>query len=573
MRSVLRLRGRSAAPVVLALAVAALLASCTAMAQGKVEQIRQVTIGRNAEFRVNGKPFLPIAVWLADPRYFGAIKGTNVNTLMGYAGESEPGKIVAYAEAAWAMGLYFVAPYDRGLPAQDYRSLVSSPNLLGWIQDDEPDLTRTVSDADVAPAAHMRVNRRTPFASLVDGDTSSWTVIEPVVGGEFTVRLKRPVTVQSLAVWQTISEGLAVAKGVTFLGDGKEILRATLENRTGQQKLDLKQPATFKELTLRFTSQYDLPGNQGYASLSEVEAFDDAGNDVLLSRPRKEPRATPGEMRAAYRDIRAADHTRPVFMTLTSAFMRNDTTWDPARKEQMYPALAKAADVLGFDTYPISGSGFPGRLHDVADGTADLRALAGPGKPIYAWIETNKGSQWMTPSLQPDVRPEHTRAEVWMAIIQGAKAIGYFTHKWFDPDGTANYSSFAPSTEMQAELERLNDQLTRLAPAIVADPAGVRVQVSMSDDLLCHAKATEFGGALYIFAQNIDLGKEAATLRQFDPISPRSGKGTITVEGLKAGTEIQVVDENRTIKAEAGGFTDGFGPLAEHIYRIPWRRK
>ena len=38
--------------------------------------------------------------------------------------------------------------------------------------------------------------------------------------------------------------------------------------------------------------------------------------------------------------------------------------------------------------------------------------------------------------------------------------------------------------------------------------------------------------------------------------------------GLKAGEKIEVVDENRTIGAEAGQFGDDFGPLAEHVYRI-----
>lgn len=549
------------------------LGACMAVAAQELPPVQQVTIGRNAELRVNGKPFLPIAVWLADPQYYAAIKAANVNTLMGYYDGSKAGEIVAYGQEGWKAGFYFVASDNPTLPVADYQKLAASPNLLGWIQDDEPDLARNVSDADVAPAAHMRVNGRTPFASLVDGDTSSWTVVEPVVGGEFTIRLKKPATVQSLAVWQTISEGLAVAKGVVFLADGKEILTATLENKAGQQKFDLKQPVTFRALTLKITSEYDIPGNQGYASLSEVEAFDKEGKDVLLSRPRKEPRATPEAMMADYRAIRAIDRTRPVLMTLTSAFMRNDTTWDPTRKERMYPALAKAADVLGFDTYPIFGYGFPGRLHDVADGTADLRVLAGPGKPIYAWIETNKGSQWMTPALQPDVRPEDTRAEVWMAIIQGARAIGYFTHKWFDPDGTPNYSSFAPSREMQAELKRLNDQLTRLAPAILADRPTVSIGMSMSEDLPCHLKATQLDGDLYIFAQNIDLGKDAAKLQQFDPISPRSGQGTITVVGLKAGTQVEVVDEHRGITAEEGQFTDDFGPLAEHVYRVPWGRR
>ena len=42
----------------------------------------------------------------------------------------------------------------------------------------------------------------------------------------------------------------------------------------------------------------------------------------------------------------------------------------------------------------------------------------------------------------------------------------------------------------------------------------------------------------------------------------------MTVEGLKAGTSIQVIDEQRTIKTVAGKFTDDFAPLSEHIYRL-----
>jgi hypothetical protein len=47
-----------------------------------------------------------------------------------------------------------------------------------------------------------------------------------------------------------------------------------------------------------------------------------------------------------------------------------------------------------------------------------------------------------------------------------------------------------------------------------------------------------------------------------------AGKATITVEGLKAGTSIEVIDEHRSIKAAAGKFTDTFAPLGEHIYRL-----
>ena len=77
-----------------------------------------------------------------------------------------------------------------------------------------------------------------------------------------------------------------------------------------------------------------------------------------------------------------------------------------------------------------------------------------------------------------------------------------------------------------------------------------------------------FSNHLFIFALNSDLGEGAKDAKQFDPIHPRSGKAVFTIEGLKAGTKIEVIDENRTIIAEKGSFSDNFEPLAEHIYRV-----
>jgi hypothetical protein len=133
--------------------------------------------------------------------------------------------------------------------------------------------------------------------------------------------------------------------------------------------------------------------------------------------------------------------------------------------------------------------------------------------------------------------------------------------------------SFAPKEDpaMQAELKRLNAQITRLSSAILADAAKARIEMKLAGDgadLPSHFKATRLGRDLYIFAQNTDLGPDPEKLEQFDPIKPRAGKATISVEGLKAGAKIEVVDENRSIPAEAGKFSDDFAPLTEHVYKI-----
>ena len=87
----------------------------------------------------------------------------------------------------------------------------------------------------------------------------------------------------------------------------------------------------------------------------------------------------------------------------------------------------------------------------------------------------------------------------------------------------------------------------------------------------CHRNlctVDKFNGSTWIFALNMDLGPGAEKAKQFDPIYPRSGQATFIVPGLKKGTRIEVVDEQRTIIAEKGKFTDEFAPLAEHIYKI-----
>jgi hypothetical protein len=286
--------------------------------------------------------------------------------------------------------------------------------------------------------------------------------------------------------------------------------------------------------------------------------------------PRKQddgtyaPKRTVDEVVAQFKRIKAADTSRPVFVTFTTQYMKQKVgKYDRATQKRLYPAYVEACDVAGFDEYPIYGSGHASRLNWPAYATTQLREIAGPERPIYAWIETAKGSKWMTYSKQPDVLPRHTRFEVWGVIINGATAIGYFTHVW-----RPEFKEFAPDAAMQAELARINSQITRLAPAILAPKAKAAIGMKMSDSMECHFKATERGGEVTLFAQNRDLGPGAASAKQFQPIKPRGGKATFTVAGLKAGTTIEVLDENRSITAADGSFVDEFGPLAEHIYRL-----
>lgn len=499
--------------------------------------IRTVEVGANREIRVNGQPFLPIMSWLQSPTRYGQLRSVGINTFCGNW-KTPAGKMLQSARAAGGYGVY----------AFDAKA-IGDPNLLAWLHGDEPDLPRKVYDAKVTCSKNMQINRSNPLEKMFDGVWHSWSVLDPLVGAEVTVELPGPVTVRRISVFVTISKGLAVAKDVRFLADGQDILAAALKAAKGEQAFALSKPATFRRLTLRVISA--TQGSNAWGSIGEVKAFDAAGKNVLLSPPRNVPRMTPAELAKQFAAIKQADATRPVFVTFTSYFMRQFDKYGEAERGKLYAEWVKSCDVAGFDVYPIYGWNRPDWIDYVARGTAQLRRIAGPKRPLYAWIETCKGGKYIAYDRQIDVLPRHTRAEVWMALIQGATAIGYFTHAW-----KPTFTEFNCTAPMQRELKRLNEQMTRLAPAILAAPATTKVSMSLSGPGARHVKATSHDGAVYVFAQSLE--------RQGDPRT-----ATFTVEGLKAGQTIEVIDEDRKLNADAAGrFTDTFRPLQEHIYRI-----
>jgi len=506
----------------------------------KMSPIEKVEIRSNRAIYVNGKPFFPLMAWLQSPQNFPAAKSCGMNATAGYwsrsGGTRDPkGYLDLVAEA----GLYGIMPFDE--------SLKDHPALLGYIHGDEPDLPRQVSDADVEPAAPLRINPSNPLWKMVDGDTFSWSVLDPLEGASVKIKLKEPVTVESLAVWLTVSEGLAVAKEIAFEAEGKEILRTTVAAKRGRQKFALSRPATFRELTMRILSVQ--PGQNVWGSFGEIEGFDKAEKNVLLSPPHQVPRAMPAKTLREFQTIKAADPSRPVFMTLTGHFHPFFKKYDDEQRK-MYPEYIKATDIIGYDIYPIYGWNKPEWIHLVHEATDLLVGMAGP-RPVYAWIETSKGGQWTGPlENQKEVTPTHIRAEVWMAICRGATAIGYFTHIW-----KPSYQQFGVPPANREALAQINAQITRLAPAILGDDPKRAVSIRGENAVKLDAMARQKDGDLYIFTVNFDEAQRKTT-------------ATIKVEGLKAGTEIAVVDEGRTIRSDEGSFSDTFEPLAVHIYRI-----
>ncbi|MCX6903270.1 MAG: hypothetical protein NTW03_07295, partial [Verrucomicrobia bacterium] len=322
---------------------------------------------RDRAFYINGQPFFPLMAWLQDARNLRQVKECGMNATAGYWGGAGGAENVAeYMTVVAKTGLYGVMPF--------HKALKGNPSVLGYIHDDEPDLSHQVSDARVEADPALHVNPKNPLWRLLDGDLNSWTVLDPMENASLTIHLPKPVTVERLGVAVTVSKGLALPTEIIFTAEGKQLLKAKLTGAKGLQKFDLPQPATFKDLALKVTAV--TPGDQPWGSLGEIAGFDHAGTNVMFCPPRREPRAYPEKSLAQYRIIKAADPARPVFMTLTAEFLPFFKKWTEPQYA-MYPEYIKATDVVGYDIYPIYGWNKPEWIYLGHDATAALTKLAG----------------------------------------------------------------------------------------------------------------------------------------------------------------------------------------------------
>jgi hypothetical protein len=211
-------------------------------------------------------------------------------------------------------------------------------------------------------------------------------------------------------------------------------------------------------------------------------------------------------------------------LTLTNHFYSRTATLAAGRG--IYPGLIAKSDVVGFDLYPLQEFCKFDWLPDVTAAQRELVRLAG-ARPTFQWIETRT---WKCHQPQLRVTPATVRAESWLSVIGGARGIGFFPADW-DP-------ALTPA------IKRIAEEAAALGGALLA----ADVPASASAPVLAAARTLH--GAFYVIAVN-----------------PRrtSTRAALTVPGLdgRAGT---VLGEGRTVNASGDGFSDGFAPLAAHLY-------
>lgn len=275
----------------------------------------------------------------------------------------------------------------------------------------------------------------------------------------------------------------------------------------------------------------------------------------------------PATVVSTYKSMVAADPTRPVYVNLGQGVAAD--TWygrgNRTNHPEDYPLYAQGGDILSFDVYPMnvfavaeSAQDWKRAFHDtvaqniwyVANGVDRLRSWSNQKKPVWAWIETTNFNGEAGFALTPDL----VTAEVWMAIIHGARGIGYFCHV-FSPSFIE--AGLLADAAMTARVGAINAQIQGLAPVLnTQSVANGVVTVSSNAAVPIDTMLKRLGSNTYLFAVGM---------------RPAATTATFTLRGISGDPKVEVVGEGRILDATHGVLSDAFTAHAVHIYRLAHR--
>lgn len=265
-----------------------------------------------------------------------------------------------------------------------------------------------------------------------------------------------------------------------------------------------------------------------------------------------DPCRDPADIIRDYQKIRKKDPSRPVYLNVGRGVAY--TNWVGRGvcrgRTDMYMVdnngYLKGCDIASFDIYPVNSveEEVHGQLWYVAKGIDNLRKWSNHVKPTWCWIETTRISE----RAKRKPTPAEVKSQVWMAIVHGARGIGYFCHSFV---GKTDDAALLHDREMMAHVKGINTQVTDLAPVLNSpDTKGYAVVVPDNPDVPVDILTKSFGNANYIFAVAMRDGETNATFK------------------VKSGKTVEVIGENRTIAIKKRKFSDTFSGYGVHLYKI-----
>lgn len=280
-----------------------------------------------------------------------------------------------------------------------------------------------------------------------------------------------------------------------------------------------------------FGDELDGNGTQWFVVPDTISSHDQTGDWGGL---------TAAAFQGAANASRAADPSRPLYLQVTTTLMDGGANYHYSLADKQ--AICASSDIFSFDIYPLVFRG--GSVFDMADQVHEARNYCRNAKAVFAFIEMDHmddGDIYPTPA--------QTVAEVWNAVIAGARGIQYFDQNGnIDEPAYDGAGHYAPGAMYNA-IKAVNRRVAALTNVINAPTAKGYVTATGNVSLL----AKYSNGQFTIFA-----------------IPHAAGTQTVTFALAGApNTTATVLNESRSVSVKSGHFTDTFAnENTVHIYRV-----
>jgi hypothetical protein len=214
--------------------------------------------------------------------------------------------------------------------------------------------------------------------------------------------------------------------------------------------------------------------------------------------------------------------------------------------DQCYPRIFETADWISEDIYPVTGWLPSETLREditVVGRTLD-RLRAWTDKPLFAIIEVSDQRLGFDGTGSRGPTPDEYRAELWHAIIHGARGVFYFPQA-FNP---FDFEAVSPGVldEMILQHDRLDD----LGPILQTDIDPTAIGVVAEPPLEATWRQTERN--TWVFVLNT---------------TNAAGTGRVRIDAPDG--DVEVHGESRTATLSGGALVDDFSAYQLHVYTIP----
>lgn len=203
-------------------------------------------------------------------------------------------------------------------------------------------------------------------------------------------------------------------------------------------------------------------------------------------------------------------------------------------------------DIMWIDPYPVPHA----PVTYVSECTSGAVAAVERDKPVWVIPQAFDWNIWRTGKIDKVHRPtpEEERCMTYLALVHGAKGIIYWAH-------TASRYYIRDYPEHWAAVKKIAGELRDLSPVLLTLNSGRTLRITPGSATV-DTMVKELDGQVYVFAVNRN---------------PQECSATFRLSGTNSDSEVEVLFEDRVLKAADGCWKDDFRPLEVHVYRLPER--